>query len=381
MGDVVIERTNPVNVMKLNDDEQALLDEIEIAPVQAKRAKPPPRRVQFQGPPQPQQPAEPDLDAFINPTKQTQQAPRFQQQPMMQEEDDMNFDDEPQYDDPDMPDVGGGGGGDGGEQPSDGYSSIDDEKADILNKLSRLAKKGFAVNKRLTVYSSIQELRTELKRIMYGIEVEQSVKFSRRMLVACVSGAEFLNKRYNPFEIQLDGWSESVMENLDDYDGVFEELYGKYKTKMNVAPEVKLMMMLGGSAMMFHLTNSMFKAAVPNMSEVMKQNPELVKSMVEAVQNTKSAPATASAPSVDANGRREMKGPGFDLASLMGGIMMPPPPPVNTSTIQAISDDDSVSDIVSVSGASSTAGGDIKDVRLKPSSKRPPRANKKEVSI
>jgi hypothetical protein len=256
------------------------------------------------------------------------------------------------------------------EQPSEGYTSIDDEKADLLNKLARLAKKGFQVNKRLTAYSTIQELRTEFKRIMYGIEVDQSVKFSRRMLVACVSGLEFLNKRYNPVDVHLDGWSESVMENLDDYDGVFEELYVKYKTKMQVAPEVKLIMMLGGSAMMFHLTNSMFKAAVPNMNDIMKQNPDLVKSMVQAVQNTRPTNAPAQervSASTDSNGRREMRGPGFDISSLMGGIMMPPPPPMNTTLppVREVREEpDDVSDIVSISGEST--GGELRDVSLKP---------------
>ncbi len=131
----------------------------------------------------------------------------------------------------------------------------------MLNKLSRLSKK-VKVNSNLNAYSDISELRTEYKRVMYGIEAEQSIKFSRRMLIACVTGVEFMNKRFNPFDLMLDGWSESVMENVDDYDGVFEELYVKYRTKMSVAPEVKLIMMLGGSAMMFHLSKSMFNSAV-----------------------------------------------------------------------------------------------------------------------
>jgi len=116
-----------------------------------------------------------------------------------------------------------------------------------------------------------------------------------------------LNKRYNPFEVQLEGWSESVMENVDDYDGVFEELYVKYRSKVNVAPEVKLIMMLGGSAMMFHLTNSMFKSVMPNMNDVMKQNPDLVKNMMAAVQNTTRAPG---GPATDApiGGQYEMQG-------------------------------------------------------------------------
>jgi len=384
MDDIVLDRG--VNVMKLNDDEQALMDEIEISPVsRMPKKKVIPKKVQFrQAPPE----IEPDLGAFTNPSKQTAPPRPPQEETIDYGQDDDQYED--QYEDP----QGGGGGGGyenqmpGDDGPSEGYTSVDDEKADLLNKLARLAKKGFAVNKRLNAYSSVQELRTEYKRIMYSIEVEQSIKFSRRMMVACVSGLEFLNKRYDPFDVKLDGWSETVMENLDDYDGVFEELYGKYKTKMNMAPEVKLIMMLGGSAMMFHLTNSMFKAAMPNMNDVMKQNPDLVKSMMSAVQNTKkdTAGGGKEEPRVDTNGRREMQGPGFDISSLMNGIMMPPMPPVSTSTAKLTpvpeSDDDSISDIVSISGEST--GGEVKDVRIKggsQSKKGGARKKKNEVSI
>ena len=363
MDDIVLER-NTTTVMKLDDDEQALLDEIHISPP-VKKAKAP---VQKRRPAMPSYEPEPDLEAFTNPAKQTA-PPRPPPAETFDYGDDVEDGGGPGDEYEAMGDGGGGMGMSADEQPSEGYTSIDDEKADLLNKLARLSKKGFQVNKRLTAYSTIQELRTEFKRIMYGIEVDQSVKFSRRMLVACVSGLEFLNKRYNPVDVHLDGWSESVMENLDDYDGVFEELYVKYKTKMQVAPEVKLIMMLGGSAMMFHLTNSMFKAAIPNMNDIMKQNPDLVKSMVQAVQNAKPSGAQAQerVSSQDTSGRREMRGPGFDISSLMGGIMMPPPPPMNTTLppVREVREEvDDVSDIVSISGDST--GGEVRDVSLKP---------------
>jgi hypothetical protein len=400
MAEIILDRSDQNNMMNLNEDELALLDDIEVdkertinvsAPkrpsMPAPRRRPPPssqRRPQMME----DEDEEPEMDAFINQTKRT--APS---RPPPEVED---YGEEEEEDDDEYPQAdyqgGGGGGGGGGEEPSEGYSSIDDEKADLLNKLTRLEKKGFNVNKKLNAYSSISELRTEYKRITYSIEVDSSIKFSRRMLVACVSGLEFLNKRYNPVDVYLDGWSENVVENLDDYDGVFEELYNKYKTKMQVAPEVKLIMMLGGSAMMFHLTNSMFKAAVPNMNDVLKKNPDLVKNMVEAVQNSGSPQVQAQAPaSVDENGRREMRGPGVDLSQLMGGMMMPPPPPMNTSqktgldSVVEVSgedddDDDDISDIVSISGDST--GGELKDVSIKPGGGRRRRSKKKkEISL
>ena len=49
------------------------------------------------------------------------------------------------------------------------------------------------------------------------------------MLVACVTGIEFLNNKFDPFDVKSGGWSESVHENVNDYDDVFEELHEKYK--------------------------------------------------------------------------------------------------------------------------------------------------------
>jgi hypothetical protein len=120
------------------------------------------------------------------------------------------------------------------------------------------------------------------------------------------------------------------------------------------------------------------------MSDVMKQNPELVKSMVQAVQNTKNNQPAQEQAKTDANGRREMKGPGFDISSLMGGIMMPPPPPMNTSSlpvVREIENEDDISDIVSVSGDST--GGEVRDVGFArgPRTKAPGRKKKNEVSM
>ena len=366
--EIVLDR-GTTNVMKLDADEQALMDEIQIS---VPRPKPVPRPSQPMRQSAPQQHQE-AMDAFVNPNKQSNPT-----QPQPDQEIDYGEDEPMFYDDDQM----GPGMSSQEEQPSKGYTSIDEEKADLINKLGRLEKKGFAVNKRLNAYSNVDELRSEVKRITYSIDVEQSVRFSRRMLVACVTGLEFLNKRYNPFEVQLEGWSESVMENVDDYDGVFEELYVKYRSKVNVAPEVKLIMMLGGSAMMFHLTNSMFKSVMPNMNDVMKQNPDLVKNMMAAVQNTTRAPGGPStdAPVGGTNGQYEMQGPGVDISSLMGGIMMPPPPPMNTTMNDTNEIDDDLSDIMSISGDST--GGEVKEVNVdtaKP--KRTRRKKKTEINL
>lgn len=377
MSEIVIEKDDPE--MGLDYDEQALLDEIEIdpTPLPSRRSRAPA-----------QQSIEPvdDPMAFMNPDKKSGPPPEA---PQMGDSEPIDYG---ETDDPVFPEGPADSAGapmmDG---PSQGFASIDDEKADILNKLTRLSqKKGIHVNKRLNMYSTVDELRAEIKRVKYSIEVEQSIKFSRRMLIACITGLEFLNKRYDPFDLKLEGWSESVMENVEDYDETFEELYLKYRTSVKVPPEIKLVMMVGGSGMMFHLTNSMFKSVMPNVNDVMKQNPDLMQNMMSAVQNTMQNRAGAPPPPMETStgGRREMKGPGLDLGSLMGGMMpQMPPMPVNTfsgdaSAPPAPEPDDDMSDIVSVVSAGDL---DVKDINVKAPKRRGGRkkkaSEKNEVSI
>ena len=73
------------------------------------------------------------------------------------------------------------------------------------------------------------------------------------MLSACINGLEFLNNRFDPFDIKLDGWGEQFSENINDYDDILVELHDKYKSNAKMAPELKLLFQLAGSAMMVHM--------------------------------------------------------------------------------------------------------------------------------
>ena len=52
-----------------------------------------------------------------------------------------------------------------------------------------------------------------------------------------------------------------------------------------MAPELKLLFQLGGSAIMVHMTNTMFKSAMPGMDDIMRQNPELMQQFTQAAVN------------------------------------------------------------------------------------------------
>jgi hypothetical protein len=162
------------------------------------------------------------------------------------------------------------------------YEEIQQEKQKLLFNLERLQKQGFPPSKRYSMASSYEDMQFEHDRLKKQRDVEKSIKFSRKILMAFVSGIEFLNGRFDPFDVKLEGWSENIMENVNDYDEVFEELHEKYSDSVKMAPELKLIAMVAGSGFMFHLTNSLFKSASPKLSDILKQNPDIMKNISEA---------------------------------------------------------------------------------------------------
>jgi hypothetical protein len=151
------------------------------------------------------------------------------------------------------------------------------EKFKYIRKLESLEKKGVELTKKYTMESSLLEMQGEYEMIMEEKATKNSIKFQGNMMMAIINGMEFLNSRFDPFDIKLDGWGDQINENINDYDEVFAELYDKYKSKASMSPELKLLFQLGGSAMMVHMTNTMFKTAMPGMDDVFRQNPDLMR--------------------------------------------------------------------------------------------------------
>ena len=162
------------------------------------------------------------------------------------------------------------------------YEEIQQEKQQMLFDLDRLHKQGYPPSKRYSMASPYEDIKYERDRLKKQRDVEKSIRFSRKILMGTVSGVEWINKKFDYFDIKLNGWSENVLENISDYDEVFEELHDKYSESVKMAPELKLISMVAGSAALFHITNSIFKSATPQLSDILKQNPDIMKNITEA---------------------------------------------------------------------------------------------------
>ncbi len=160
------------------------------------------------------------------------------------------------------------------------------ERFSYLRKLEDLESKGVKLTKRYSMDSSLEEMKGEYENIVSEKEKANNVKFQGKMLMACITGIEFLNSKFDPFDIKLDGWAEQFSENITDYDEIFAELHEKYRNKAKLAPELKLLFQLGGSAIMLHMTNTMFKSSMPGLDDIMRQNPELMQKFTQAAMSS-----------------------------------------------------------------------------------------------
>jgi hypothetical protein len=160
------------------------------------------------------------------------------------------------------------------------------EKFEMLRKLETLEEKGANLSKKYSMDNDLDEMKGEYEFLMNEKEKSNSIKFQGKVLTTMITGLEFLNSKFDPFDVKLDGWSEQINENVEDYDEIFAELHEKYKSKAKMAPEIKLLFQLASSGIMIHMTNTMFKSALPGMDDIMRQNPDLMNQFTRAAMSS-----------------------------------------------------------------------------------------------
>lgn len=165
-----------------------------------------------------------------------------------------------------------------------------------------------------TMDSNYEEVEDEYESALEDKRKRDSVKIQQNWLVTMVNTIEYGNAMFDPFGVSLDGWGESISEDIDSYDEIFEQLHEKYKGG-KMSPELSLLMRLGFSASVVHFSNKALSTAAPGFNDVIKQSPELMRMFTNAT--------------VDS---MKQTSPGMAFASelLKPTVNQPPPAPVET---------------------------------------------------
>jgi hypothetical protein len=201
------------------------------------------------------------------------------------------------------------------------------EKYEILRKFERLSKMGVPMRKRFTMESSIEEMKMELEFIKREKSMDATIKQFSEWFVTGMSGLEYGSKNIammKAFGLQLDGLSEAAQMNVADLEDDFEELYDLYGENLKMHPMVRIPLRTCMMIYMVHLTNQMArKAPIPNIDDIMRQNPDIARSLAAAaMQNqTQQMRAQPSQP------QQQQANPLAGLMSFMQQNVPPPPPP------------------------------------------------------
>ncbi len=152
-------------------------------------------------------------------------------------------------------------------------------KLDMLRKLSELAQAGVKLSQNYNMNSDYKMMKYEYE-LHKGIRAKQNgINWMSSMSLNLIYGIEMLNDKYNPFDLKLKGWSEQMNADVNNYYDVFGELYEKYNQPgKNMAPELKLLLMMSGSALKFHLTNTMM-SNLPTLNTQLDEDPVLAEQL------------------------------------------------------------------------------------------------------
>ena len=211
------------------------------------------------------------------------------------------------------------------------------EKYEILRKFERLSKLGVPMRKRFTMDSPLEEMKMELEFIKREKSMDSTIKQFSEWFVTGMSAMEWGSKNVGmlkAFGLQLDGLSEAAQMNVVDLEDDFEELYDMYGENMKMHPMVRIPLRTCMMVYMVHLTNQMTrKAPIPNIDEIMRQNPDIARSLASAAMQNQMRSSGAVPPPMSAGipigGAAPSSNPLGGLMSFMQGSAPPPPPPVN----------------------------------------------------
>jgi len=174
----------------------------------------------------------------------------------------------------------------------------------------------------------MEEMKMELEFIKREKSMDATIKQFSEWFVTGMSALEYGSKHVallRAFGLQLDGLSESAQMNVVDLEEDFEELYDTYGEAMKMHPLVRIPMRTCMMIYMVHLTNQMTrKAPIPNIEEIMRQNPDIARSLAAAAMQNQSQQmrTTANVPPP-----QQASNPLAGLMSFMSSGMPPAPPP------------------------------------------------------
>lgn len=176
------------------------------------------------------------------------------------------------------------------EEPKLTFEQIQKKKSEMLRKLERFRKKGYFVYRNLDMHSDFEDIKNEFENVKEEASLQRSLRQQKDILITAsrviegAAGTELVQEYTG--KLELEGWSQHMMETIDDYEDIMEDLheeYGKMFAEGNY-PVARLLFAVIHSAIMFHITKK-YVQQMPNLGNLLNNNPHLAREFSRATAN------------------------------------------------------------------------------------------------
>ena len=169
-------------------------------------------------------------------------------------------------------------------------------KREVYENLQKLKDKGIRIP-HFTEDSDLDEMNDYYEMKSSDLRRRKGVRTMRKVVTTGASLVEFVFGKWNPLNLELEGWSESMNENITDFDDVFEEFADKYfRDRSKLPVEIRLVGLILWSALSFHFSNQMAKNMMKNGGKFMGMSMSDMGGMFGMNRAPQEPPANTGAP-------------------------------------------------------------------------------------
>ena len=161
------------------------------------------------------------------------------------------------------------------------------QKRTLVVKIKELQQRLYDIEtcpKTFTVSDSLEELEYEYERLVELRNARSTRAWYRKLLLGLTNGIEWINHKWNPVGLKLDGWSTDLAATIDEFDDIFDELAEKYggNIQSRISPELRLIALVLYSGMAYSVGQTLASKATPEIAEIINKDPVLRERFVKA---------------------------------------------------------------------------------------------------
>lgn len=209
-----------------------------------------------------------------------------------------------------------GSSGSSGSYTSGSSGSSVSERAPRLSSAEKtnlkylmLTKMGSGLNRAKYPYiphvseaDTYEKVKMAFDQWQHMVNRDQAVSLQKNIVGGGVQAIEYASTKLFPGYLDFEGWYEAFAPKLADpkNDEIFEELHEKYGSMfggVKAPPEIRLLMLIGSSGLMFQFGKAMCaKSNVPDLHSIMRKNPDIGRLIAQEMNNgdRPQAPTAAS---------------------------------------------------------------------------------------